>query len=306
MRRRRRPRCRASSGPCGRRRAGDRRAHRILAARRHPVPQPASARAVLRPDGDAAGRSAARLQRGAQVHQHADDAGRPGRRHGLSGRRRPRQAGLHRQQGAAARGGADAHLRRRQGRRRHSRHARGGHRLRPGRCRVRDPEHRSPAVGAADGGRDAAAAARPEVARLLLERPAAERRGQPGAAAGDHERGASGERLDLPRGRARPRGQRAARRRDAAVAGRRRRVDRTGRGNAVVQLPAIAGHALFAREGHGRQGDVRLQRSVDGHRAGGPGGHELLHRRLLQQSHGARRQVPPREGLARRRLVGRA
>ena len=85
----------------------------------------------------------------------------------------------------------------------------------------------------------------------------------------------------------------------------RRLADRAGGGQPAGRLPAVAGHALLAREGHRRQGDVRLQRPVDGHRPGGPGGHQLLHRRLLQQSHGARREVPSREDHAGGQPVGR-
>jgi VWFA-related protein len=78
---------------------------------------------------------------------------------------------------------------------------------------------------------------------------------------------------------------------------------RSGDG-ADEQLPAIAGHAVLARQGHRRQGDVRLQRSVAGHRAGLAGGDELLHHRLLQHAPGDRRQVPPRARLAERTALG--
>ena len=105
----------------------------------------------------------------------------------------------------------------------------------------------------------------------------------------------------LPGRRARARG---AARRSATRRGRRRAgVPQCSPGRrraSAGQLPAVAGHAVRAREGHGREGDVRLQRPVAGHRAGGPGDHELLHHRLLQHAHGARRQVPPREDRARR------
>ena len=288
------------------RRIDHRRPHRVVAARRHPVSEPAPADPLFRSDGDAAARSASRVQRGAQVHQDADDAGRSRRGHGFSGWRRPREAGLHRQQGTAARGGADARLRRRQGRRRHPGHARGRHRLRPGRCRVRHPEYRSAAVGAADGGRHAASAARPEVARLLRERPAAERRGQPGAVARDDKRRASA-RTSRSSPWTRAGWWRA--RRSATRPGARRPASAMFNGQAAgnlrERLPAVAGHALLAREGHRRQGDVRLQRPVDGHRPGGAVRHELLHPRLLQHPHGARRQVPSREDHAREQPLGR-
>ena len=78
-----------------------------------------------------------------------------------------------------------------------------------------------------------------------------------------------GQRVDLPVDARGLVASAAARRRDAAIAGGRGRADRAGGGQAADQLPAVAGHALFAREGHGRQGDVRLQRPVAGHRAGG-------------------------------------
>ena len=75
--------------------------------------------------------------------------------------------------------------------------------------------------------------------------------------------------VDPPDRCARPGGAGAARRRDAAVAGRHRHVHRPAGEAAVTELPAVAGHALRAGEGHRRQGAVRLQRSVAGHRAGG-------------------------------------
>ena len=65
-------------------------------ARRRPVPRPAAARPVLRPDRDAAARSDARLQRGAQVHRRADEGAGSHRGHDVPGRRRAREAGLHR------------------------------------------------------------------------------------------------------------------------------------------------------------------------------------------------------------------
>ena len=73
---------------------------------------------------------------------------------------------------------------------------------------------------------------------------------------------------------------------------------------AIVALPAVAGHALRARQGHRRQGDVRLQRPVARHRPGGAGADELLHHRLLQHAHRQRRQVPPRPDHAGRRPRG--
>ena len=60
------------------------------------------------------------------------------------------------------------------------------------------------------------------------------------------------------------------------------------------QLPAVAGRAVLAGQGHGRHGDLRQQRSVRGHPARGAVGDQLLHARLLQHPHRGRRQVPPR------------
>ena len=94
-----------------------------------------------------------------------------------------------------------------------------GTRVRPGRRRVQHLQHRPPAVGAADGGHDAAAAARAEVADLLRQRPAPERHRQPGAAARDGQRRDPRERVDPSDRRARPGRAAAARRRDH---GRRR------------------------------------------------------------------------------------
>jgi hypothetical protein len=54
---------------------------------------------------------------------------------------------------------SDADLRRRQGRRRHPGQHRHRHRFRSGRCGVQHPEHRSPALRAADRGDDTARAA---------------------------------------------------------------------------------------------------------------------------------------------------
>ena len=73
-----------------------------------------------------------------------------------------------------------------------------------------------------------------------------------------------------------------------AVARRHRRCSPASWRNAAIdELPAIAGHAVRAGEGHGRQGAVRLQRSVARHRAGGRSDHQLLHHRLLQHASGA-------------------
>ena len=57
--------------------------------------------------------------------------------------------------------------------------------------------------------------------------------------------------------------------------------------HALTDVPAVAGHAVRARQGHRRQGDVRLQRSVARHRAGGAVDDQLLHARLLQHAHRA-------------------
>ena len=100
------------------------------------------------------------------------------------------------------------------------------HGVRPGRRRVQHLQHRPPAVGAADGGDDAAAAARAEVADLLRQRPAAERHRQPGAAARHRQRRDPRQRRHPPDRRARPGGDAAARRCDAAVARRHRHVHR--------------------------------------------------------------------------------
>ena len=98
--------------------------------------------------------------------------------------------------------------------------------VRPGRRRVQHLQHRSPAVGAADRGHDAAAAGGAEVADLLRQRSAAERHRQPGAAARHRQRGDPLERRHPYDRRARSGGDAAARRRDAAVARRPRHVQR--------------------------------------------------------------------------------
>ena len=80
-------------------------------------------------------------------------------------------------------GDRQAGVRRRSGRRWDPRQRRRHrHRLRTGRCRVQHPEYRPSAVGPPDRGDDAAGAAGSEIARLLRQRPAPERRRQPGAA----------------------------------------------------------------------------------------------------------------------------
>ena len=74
-----------------------------------------------------------------------------------SGRRRARQARLHRRSGGASRHHRNADLRRAaRCRRSAGRDDRCRHGVRPGRCGVQHPEYRSPALGAADGGVDAA------------------------------------------------------------------------------------------------------------------------------------------------------
>ncbi len=185
-------------------------------------------------------------------------------------RRRARAAGLHRQPRAAARGHPDADLRRR--------------------CRTATaiPD---PLPGAAFGQDDGEfnifntdrqlSALQTAVTMLrplpeqksliyLRQRPAAERHRQPGAAARHRQR-------RDPRQRRHPhRSTRAAwwrRRRSAMRRGRRPAASACSTASSPTprqtQLPAVAGHALRAGEGHRRQGDVRLQRSVAGHRAGG-------------------------------------
>ena len=70
----------------------------------------------------------------------------------------------------------------------------------------------------------------------------------------------------------------------------------TGQGaiNLAEQLSAHAGHAVRTVQGHRRQRDVRLQRSLAGHRARRRVADELLHHRLLQHPHRTRRPVPAR------------
>ena len=80
---------------------------------------------------------------------------------------------------------------------------------------------------------------------------------------------------------------RAARRRARASPGGVGMFTGRTRGDADGRLPALAGHALRARQRHRRQGAVRLQRSLARHRAGRRRDHQLLHPRLLQHPHGA-------------------
>ena len=82
----------------------------------------------------------------------------------------------------------------------------------------------------------------------------AERDRQPGAVPGDHQRGDPGERVVLPGGRARTGGAIAAGRCDARVAGRSGHVLRGVDDGEHEQFPEIAGHAVRAGGGHGRQG----------------------------------------------------
>ena len=111
-------------------------------------------------------------------------------------------------------------------------------------ARVQHPQYRSPALGAADGRRHAAAVPRAEVAGLLCQRPAVERHRQPGAAPRDDQRGHPRQRVDLPGRRARSGRGGAARRRVASIARRHRHAHRTARRDADGRLPAFAGHAL--------------------------------------------------------------
>ena len=138
------------------------------------------------------------------------------------------------------------------------------------------------------------------------ERPAVERQRQHRPVAGHDQRRGARQRDDQPGGRARAGGAFAARRRDAAVARRPGRVHRPDRDERDEHLPALAGHAVRARQGHRRHGDVRQQRPVGRHRAGCAGDDELLHHRLLQHAPGQRRQVPARQGDADERPGGRS
>ena len=199
---------------------------------------------------------------------------------------------------AAAGSRFDADLRRRSGRRRDSRQPGRRHGLRPGRRRVQHLQHRSPAVGAADGGHDAAAAARAEVAGLLRERPAAERHRQPGAAARHDQRGDPLERRDPPDRRARPGGAAAARRRDAAVAGRHRHVLRAAGAGRDDELPAIAGHALRAgarTPAARRCSTTTTCRSASRRRPSRSTSYYIIG--YYSAQHRRRRPVPPRPGL---------
>ena len=200
----------------------------------------------------------------------------------------------------------DADLRRRQGRRRHSRQHRHRHRLRPGRCGVQHPEHRSPVVGAADGGDDAAGAAGAEGADLFRQRPAAERRRQPGAAARHDQRRDPRQRRAAPDRRARPGRAGAARRRVAAVARRHRHVHRPAarRTRSPASNDRRTRSTRWPRTPAAR--DVRLQRPVARHRAGGAVDDQLLHARLLQHPPGERRPLPSDQDLAAQRRRRRA
>ena len=88
--------------------------------------------------------------------------------------------------------------------------------------------------------------------------------------------------------------------------GWRRHVLRPVRRHDQHHLPAIPGFAVRAREGYRRPRDVRLQRPVARHRAGGRFDDQLLPDRLLQHAHGGGWPLPPGQGLSERRRVGRA
>ncbi len=162
----------------------------VTASRRHPVSGSPAAGLLLRRLGDVAARSDSRVHECAEVHRHADDAGRPGRDHGVPGRRGLGEDRLHRQQEHAARSHSDPDLRRRSEQRRH-RGSPGRDGVRTERRRVQHLQHRPSARRAADGGLDAASAAGAEDAPLLRERHATQWLRQSGTASRNGERGAS-------------------------------------------------------------------------------------------------------------------
>ena len=215
-------------------------------SRRRAVPGSAAPRALLRSHRDAACRSDAGVHGRPDVHRYADATVGSAGDHDVRRRRGTREAGFHRRSRRAARGHADADLRGRQGRRRHPRQHRYRHRVRPGRRGVQHPEHRSSAVGASNGGDDAARAAGAEGAGLFRQRAPSQRRRQSGAAARDDERRHSRQRGIAPHRRARPDSPGAARRRDEAVARRHRHVQRSAGAERADVVSAIAGHAVLA------------------------------------------------------------
>ena len=187
-------------------------------------------------------------------------------------------------------------LRQGRGRRRRPRSGDRGDRVRAERRRVQRVQHRSPAVSAADRVHDAAADPRAEVAGLLRQQPASERHRQQRPAPGDDQRRDPRQRQIFPvdaRGlvASAPLGD-ATQRSPGGIG----MFSGAAGGGGDVALPALAGHPLRAGEGHRRQGDVRLQRPVARHRAGGGSADQLLHHRLLQHAYRERRQVPPRQG----------
>ena len=215
----------------------------------HQVPGPPPRGLVFRPYGDAAARSASARTR--PRSRYIDDQMQPhgpARDHDVPGRRRAREAGLHRQPRAAASRSSDV--------------------LIYGEDKDGDgvpdpPEDTATAFGQDDAEFNifntdrqlaalqtavahAAPAARAEVARLLRQRPAAERRRQSGAAARDDQRRAPRERVVVSGRRARPGGGGPARRRDAALARRRRHVLRPAGPGGGDQFPAVAGHLVRA------------------------------------------------------------
>ena len=213
----------------------------------------------------------------------ADGRGRSGRDHGVQGRRRAAEAGFHgRPRGARRDAPADDQRgQRRAGRpdRRHRRRVR---------RRERHVQHLldGPAARGAPDRRDRSwSAAGAEDAGLFRQRPAVERPRQPGADARDRQRGDPRQRHAQPDRRARPGRDAADGRRDAAVAGRPGDVLGHDRAGADHARSAVAGHALRARERHGRPRDVRQQRPVARHQTGGAGRHGLLPRRVLLEEH---------------------
>ena len=146
----------------------------------------------------------------------------------------------------------------------------------------------------------------PEQKVLLYfsERPSPHRHGQPGAAARDDQRRRARQRHRQPDRCAGPRRNGAARRCLARVSERRRVVLGPDGDVDDDRVSAVAGHAVRAGQGHGREGASRLQRSLRRHRPGSEGGDQLLHHRVLQLAYGDRRSLPPNQGDTQREPVG--
>ena len=181
--------------------------------------------------------------------------------------------------------------------RRHRGHRRrgGGRRLDGDRRRRGDGhvQQRHPPARAQGARGNARADRAEEVDPLFQRRHAAERRRQPGRAAGRDQRGRPRARGDLSGRHARAAGGRPRRRRQPGERARQRALLRPRRRAAVLAAHRVAGHARLARRRHRRQGLPRLERLRRGLRPRAARHVRLLPARLRQRQHREGRPLPP-------------